>query len=290
MVIFGLCISTNCLSNSLLEFKAQDVLVPWSRNVGKESNDHRSSDNNQVLLNFPKSNKKSALCTTKESNETVKNRRSSPLEGDRRRLTVVDFSSCEFMQIDPLSRKPNVCIIKEELAESKETNLLNLSYLKNSLSETVAGISEKLQLFSFAKRRTSSDCDEKAVGVSNFQETYSCNTKNSKKHWAQIREDKLWFYDNTHRMKCVEKSMENSSTHLNYKSTCYDGTSKIADWEACNNGDPGTSSKLPSFHRFYHVFKKDELLELLQCVPGMNVISQLYDHGNWAVTAEKQTI
>ena len=41
------------------------------------------------------------------------------------------------------------------------------------------------------------------------------------------------------------------------------------------------------FKRFYHVFIKDELSELVQSVHGLKVLTQNYDHGNWVVKAEK---
>ena len=42
-----------------------------------------------------------------------------------------------------------------------------------------------------------------------------------------------------------------------------------------------------NFERFYHVFVKDELVKLVECVDALKVITQHYDHGNWVVKAEK---
>ncbi|XP_028401242.1 tRNA (carboxymethyluridine(34)-5-O)-methyltransferase-like isoform X2 [Dendronephthya gigantea] len=41
------------------------------------------------------------------------------------------------------------------------------------------------------------------------------------------------------------------------------------------------------FKRFYHVFTKEELSELLQNVRRLKILSQCYDHGNWVVKAER---
>lgn len=49
-----------------------------------------------------------------------------------------------------------------------------------------------------------------------------------------------------------------------------------------------TDLQIGSFNRFYHVFIKDELLELVQCVRRLNVLKQYYDHGNWVIKAEKR--
>lgn len=35
------------------------------------------------------------------------------------------------------------------------------------------------------------------------------------------------------------------------------------------------------YHRYYHVFKKDELEELIQEIPGLEIQRSFYDHANW---------
>uniref|UniRef100_A0A0M3IFT0 Methyltransf_11 domain-containing protein n=1 Tax=Ascaris lumbricoides TaxID=6252 RepID=A0A0M3IFT0_ASCLU len=42
-----------------------------------------------------------------------------------------------------------------------------------------------------------------------------------------------------------------------------------------------------TFYRFYHVFKKDELEELVAMVPSLRIISVQYDYANWCLLAEK---
>ena len=42
--------------------------------------------------------------------------------------------------------------------------------------------------------------------------------------------------------------------------------------------------------RYYHVFRKGELVQLIESgVPSLKVVKEYYDHGNWAVIAEKLT-
>ena len=42
-----------------------------------------------------------------------------------------------------------------------------------------------------------------------------------------------------------------------------------------------------TFQRYYHVFKRGELLELFAGVQGARVLEEFYDHENWCVLAEK---
>lgn len=44
-----------------------------------------------------------------------------------------------------------------------------------------------------------------------------------------------------------------------------------------------------TFHRFYHVFQKDELSTLFNEVGGVRVVNEFYDHENWCVVGEKVT-
>lgn len=44
-----------------------------------------------------------------------------------------------------------------------------------------------------------------------------------------------------------------------------------------------------TFHRFYHVFQKDELSTLFNKVGGVRVVNEFYDHENWCVVGEKVT-
>ncbi|VDM56091.1 unnamed protein product [Angiostrongylus costaricensis] len=42
-----------------------------------------------------------------------------------------------------------------------------------------------------------------------------------------------------------------------------------------------------TFYRFYHVFQKDELENLVNSIPSLNVTRSSFEHGNWCVVVEK---
>ncbi|TKR75752.1 hypothetical protein L596_016997 [Steinernema carpocapsae] len=42
-----------------------------------------------------------------------------------------------------------------------------------------------------------------------------------------------------------------------------------------------------TFYRYYHVFKKGELEQLISSVPNLRIVSSNYDNANWCVVAEK---
>jgi hypothetical protein len=42
-----------------------------------------------------------------------------------------------------------------------------------------------------------------------------------------------------------------------------------------------------TFYRYYHVFRKGELEELIGQIDSLRVIDSYYDHANWCVVAEK---
>ncbi|KAK6743924.1 hypothetical protein RB195_010925 [Necator americanus] len=43
-----------------------------------------------------------------------------------------------------------------------------------------------------------------------------------------------------------------------------------------------------TFYRFYHVFRKGELENLITSIPSLTVVRSSFEHGNWCVIAEKQ--
>ena len=47
------------------------------------------------------------------------------------------------------------------------------------------------------------------------------------------------------------------------------------------------AKKSTIYHRYYHVFKKGELEELIQEIPGLEIQRSYYDHANWWVILEK---
>ena len=47
------------------------------------------------------------------------------------------------------------------------------------------------------------------------------------------------------------------------------------------------TKKATIYHRYYHVFKKGELEELINEIPGLKILESYYDHANWCVILEK---
>ena len=43
------------------------------------------------------------------------------------------------------------------------------------------------------------------------------------------------------------------------------------------------SKKSTIYHRYYHVFKKGELEELIEQIDGLEIERSFYDHANWCV-------
>ncbi|RCN46272.1 hypothetical protein ANCCAN_07733 [Ancylostoma caninum] len=43
-----------------------------------------------------------------------------------------------------------------------------------------------------------------------------------------------------------------------------------------------------NFYRFYHVFRKGELENLVNSIPSLVVVRSSFEHGNWCVVVEKQ--
>ncbi|KHJ99245.1 hypothetical protein OESDEN_00768 [Oesophagostomum dentatum] len=44
-----------------------------------------------------------------------------------------------------------------------------------------------------------------------------------------------------------------------------------------------------TFYRFYHVFRKGELENLINSIPCLSVVRSSFEHGNWCVIVEKQS-
>ena len=55
------------------------------------------------------------------------------------------------------------------------------------------------------------------------------------------------------------------------------------------DSDATDPAEAPTYHRYYHVFKKGELVRLFaKYVPEVKVVEVYFDHGNWCVVGEKQ--
>lgn len=254
-------------------------MVPWSKSERKGSCGERTKKANGDRF-------------AQSSLQNMKNDHSSLSTQDRGCLAT--FSSDESTQLDiSFDDIPNLTVNGDgTFRENRETKL-KTSSIKTSVSETVLTIKEKLQQFSLAKLRKTSDGNKIESSVPNSQQNGSQSyLRGQNEHFERNGEKEEWYSNLNFQMKCEYRSLPgygDQNTGLRNKARFSKKTSEIVDKEKCNNEDSVTSLKMPRFRRFYHVFRKDELLDLVKCVPELKVVSQYYDHGNWAVIAEKQS-
>lgn len=97
-----------------------------------------------------------------------------------------------------------------------------------------------------------------------------------------------------------ESRDEGSSTRtvkVNKKREVFEQQDLFVPWKfrGSNQGnseqqqDGKSVSDIRVFHRFYHVFKKGELLELCSHLEGVTVQDTYYDRGNWCVVLRKDS-
>ena len=159
------------------------------------------------------------------------------------------------------------------------------SSLINSINNFTAELKAKLQTFSFLN-----ETKLRLDNVLQFDELDSSQC----------------FHDQTNCNSSGLVTSEKCSdvVSVKYKENLDAGSKKHKKSSFCNkdilvcNGGRRNDSKIcngdyersqaGSFKRYYHVFIKDELSELVQSVRALNVITQYYDHGNWVVRAEKR--
>ncbi|KAJ8298479.1 hypothetical protein KUTeg_025010 [Tegillarca granosa] len=85
------------------------------------------------------------------------------------------------------------------------------------------------------------------------------------------------------------KSNESKKLHVHTNRTQFKQQDLLVPWQL-KSKDKSEMSKEEdknTFHRYYHVFKKDELETMCQSLNCCKVIDSYYDQGNWAVTLEK---
>lgn len=55
-----------------------------------------------------------------------------------------------------------------------------------------------------------------------------------------------------------------------------------------SNSESDSDSTVPVYYRFYHVFREGELEDLIQQIPGLQIVKSYYDEGNWCVLLQKK--
>ena len=158
------------------------------------------------------------------------------------------------------------------------------SSLITSINNFTAELKVKLQTFSFLKeRQLRSGNVAGQIDGSDPSQYYHCQTNGNSNGlvMSEKRSDVS--------AECKEKL---ERTKQNKKISSRNRSS--LGWNNSRSNKPKTSSAnwetshVRNFKRFYHVFIKDELSELVQSVRALNVLTQYYDHGNWVVRAEKK--
>ena len=95
----------------------------------------------------------------------------------------------------------------------------------------------------------------------------------------------------------VWKSKSNSPTEngspvkeyqLPASSIVRNGNSSSSDSSSTSSSNQSSPGEQPAYHRFYHVFREGELVDLIERhVDNLHILSCYYDHANWCVVAEK---
>ena len=95
----------------------------------------------------------------------------------------------------------------------------------------------------------------------------------------------------------VWKSKSNSPTEngspikeyeLPASSLVRNGTSSSSNSSSASSSNHSSPGEQPEYHRFYHVFREGELVDLIERhVDNLHILTCYYDHANWCVIAEK---
>ena len=153
--------------------------------------------------------------------------------------------------------------------------------IMNSISNFTADLKEKLLRLSFpAIEKASSSVEGRNFGEPNSNMSQS-NCDNAG-------------YDLTvnHSLFSAKSKQKNDRTEQD-KLSCLCGKAnptyadKAKVSKRCNKKCDSSTLQVERFKRFYHVFTKEELSELLQNVRRLKILSQCYDHGNWVLKAER---
>jgi hypothetical protein len=157
----------------------------------------------------------------------------------------------------------------------------NLS-LMNSINNFTAELKVKLQRFSFSKERKLRSDDVGKFDESDCNQYYHCQTNCDSNGLVTSENDSDDF---SVKSKVTKEKLDRAKQHKR-NSLCNKAILSLDEFQSCDGNCE--TSQVGRFKRFYHVFIKDELSELVQSVRTLNVLTQYYDHGNWVVKAEKR--
>ena len=150
-----------------------------------------------------------------------------------------------------------------ECGEQKRTSRIKASSFMTSVSEIVNTMKEKFRIFPFLNNQNGFDHDNFDMASNQY-----CNVNHEQWRRLETPAD-LPVYNGVDL--CAKD---------NYEGSMVDTSEQWA----------GSLKETHQFHRFYHVFREEELLMLIKRAPDLKVVYHSYDHGNWTVIAEKHPI
>ena len=176
-----------------------------------------------------------------------------------------------------------------QLSNGSEEQHGNSSRLINSINSFTTELKEKLQKFSLLKgeKIRYDDGTKLREPDSSHVQHFHCQTSCSSNDVViPVKLSYVASQKSPRGQKLDTKKHETSYPSNDFNLKHNDGL-RINDSNIFEGNGENTSLQGDRFKRFYHVFIKEELSELVQCVPELNVLTQNYDHGNWVVIAEK---
>lgn len=206
------------------------------------------------------------------------------------RITRIGNEDSRFMICNGTNTKNYSSKVDDvQLSNGSEEKHGDSSRLINSINSFTTELKEKLQKFSLSKGEKIRCDDGTKFGepdsshVQHFHCQTSCSSNDvvipvKLSYVASLKSSRGQKLDT----KKHEKSYPSNDFNLKHNVGLRINDSNIFE----GNGE-STSLHGDRFKRFYHVFIKEELSELVQSVPGLKVLTQNYDHGNWVVMAEK---
>jgi hypothetical protein len=248
------------------------VLVPWTlENEKREGNGFDDHDKQTNNINTRRTYFQSNGCLEEQSVTNTEN------EDSRFKLPNGANTREYFSNVDD-----------DKLSDNEEQQ--GNSSLINSINNFTAELKEKLQSFSFSKGRKLQSDDGRKFDETDSNQYYQCQTNcNGNSLVRSVKGSEVLSVKSKQKLdktKQYKRSSLCDNAILEYNSGRMNRG--INDSISCNGNGESSSSQVGRFKRFYHVFIKDELSELVQSVRALKVLTQYYDHGNWVVKAEKR--
>lgn len=187
-----------------------------------------------------------------------------------------------------------VWALEQNLEKIKKKDLKELEFItKQNNKETKPTINDSRNNSQLSKATASSAKESKDSKEMEFTKKQSTNENeniaNTDKHIGQddYKEDKKEGGSHSVQVNIKREVFEQQDLFVPWKfrGGKQDKTSKDAENRTSGDIDEQTTSNV--YHRFYHVFKEGELLELCSRLSNAVTRETYYDRGNWCVVLEK---